>query len=144
MAVFILDRVTKAIVSASVAPGADIALPGRFVFIENLTNSGAAFGIRPMGSAGFLVVSIVVAIGLVVYVARNPALPLPTQALLGLIMGGTVGNGYDRVVQGAVTDFIALHWFPVFNLADSAISIAVVLLIAAQLLPNRDHPRAGS
>jgi signal peptidase II len=49
-------------------------------------------------------------------------------------MGGTLGNGYDRVVHGTVTDFIDFHFWPVFNVADSAISTGVVLLIAGYLL----------
>ena len=54
--------------------------------------------------------------------------------LLGLILGGTLGNGYDRVVHGTVTDFINFHFWPVFNVADSAISIGVLLMIAGYLL----------
>ena len=51
-----------------------------------------------------------------------------------LILGGTLGNGYDRVVYGTVTDFVNFHFWPVFNVADSAISTGVVLLIATYLL----------
>ena len=51
------------------------------------------------------------------------------------MLGGTLGNGYDRVVHaGSVTDFIAFHWWPVFNVADSAISVAVVALLAGYAL----------
>jgi signal peptidase II len=74
-----------------------------------------------------------------VYVARNP-LHLWTHAALGLIMGGTLGNGFDRIVHGTVTDFINVHFWPVFNVADSAISIGVVALVAGYLL--RKEPSA--
>jgi len=66
-----------------------------------------------------------------------------TDALLGLVLGGTVGNAYDRVLHGSVTDFFALHWWPVFNVADSAISTGVALLVLAQLVRGRS-PQAGS
>ena len=83
-----------------------------------------------------------VAIGLVVYVARNP-LQLWTDVTLGLIMGGTLGNGYDRIVHGTVTDFIDVHFWPVFNVADSAISIGVVLLVAGTLQRREPHELRG-
>jgi signal peptidase II len=57
--------------------------------------------------------------------------------VLGLILGGTIGNGFDRIVYGFVTDFINVHFWPVFNVADSAISIGVVLLIAGNLLSRK-------
>jgi signal peptidase II len=106
---------------------------GHLVGITNVRNSGAAFGVAPAGAAFFLIGAIVVAVGLVIYVARNPG-TLQSDAVLGLIMGGTIGNGYDRIMFGTVTDFVNVHFWPVFNVADSAISIGVVLLLAGYLL----------
>jgi len=138
LAVFVLDRVTKNLVTAEIPFGTEVSVVGRLVGITNVHNSGAAFGLAPAGAAFFLVASAVVAVGLVVYVARNPN-SLWTDAVLGLIMGGTLGNGYDRVMFGTVTDFINFHFFPVFNVADSAISIGVVALVAGQLLRKNPH-----
>jgi signal peptidase II len=129
----VLDRITKSIVAAQVAYGTEVPVLGHLVGITNVRNSGAAFGFAPAGATFFLLASIAVAIGLVVYVARNPGTPW-NDAILGLILGGTVGNGFDRVAYGTVTDFVNFHFWPVFNLADSAISIGVVLLIATYLL----------
>jgi len=133
LAVFVLDRLTKSLVATQVAYGTEVPVIGHLVGIANVRNSGAAFGFAPAGATFFLVASIVVAIGLVVYVVQTPGSPA-TEAVLGLIMGGTLGNGYDRVVYGTVTDFINFHFFPVFNVADSAISIGVALLIAGYVL----------
>ncbi len=138
VAVFVLDRITKSIVAAQVPYGTEVSLIGHAVGITNVRNSGAAFGFAPAGAGFFLIASVVVAIGLVVYVARNPGNEW-TNAVLGLIMGGTLGNGYDRIVYGTVTDFINFHFWPVFNVADSAISVGVVLLIAGYAL--RKNPR---
>jgi signal peptidase II len=69
----------------------------------------------------------------VVYVARHPG-DLRTDAILGLILGGTLGNGFDRIAFGTVTDFINFHFWPVFNVADSAISLGVVALLAGYVL----------
>jgi signal peptidase II len=129
----VLDRITKSIVSAQVAYGAEVPLIGNLVGITNVRNSGAAFGFAPAGATLFLFASIIVAIGLVAYVVRNPGTAW-NDAVLGLILGGTLGNGFDRIIYGTVTDFVNFHFWPVFNLADSAISIGVVLLIATYLL----------
>ena len=125
--------VTKNLVAASVPFGTEVPVVGHFVGITNVRNSGAAFGLVPAGAGVFLVASVVVSIALVVYVARTP-IGLWGGAVLGLILGGTIGNGFDRLVYGFVTDFVNVHFWPVFNVADSAISIGVVLLIAGNLL----------
>jgi signal peptidase II len=135
--VFVVDRVTKMLVTANVQVGTEQqVLP--FVWITNTHNAGAAFGVSQEGSllAVFLIGSIVVAGGLVYYVARTPV-SAAAGALLGLIMGGTLGNGYERLVNHTVTDFIAVHFWPVFNVADSAISVGVVLLLLGYLVRSR-------
>jgi signal peptidase II len=133
LVVFVLDRITKSIVATQVAYGTEVPVLGNFVGITNVRNSGAAFGFAPAGATLFLLASIVVSIGLVVYVVRNPGTTW-NDAVLGLILGGTIGNGFDRIFYGTVTDFVNFHFWPVFNLADSAISTGVVLLIATYLI----------
>lgn len=134
--VFILDRITKGLVNASIDLGHEVpAVPGP-VWITNTRNSGAAFGLAQSGGLVFLLASLVVALAIVFYVVRNP-LGTPSAILLGLVLGGTLGNGYDRLFHGFVTDFITVHWWPVFNVADSAISIGVVLLLAGYALRRR-------
>ena len=135
--VFVLDRVTKGLVEANVAPGSERqVLP--FVWITNTHNAGAAFGFAQEGALLLLFAlgSVAVAVFLVAYVVQSPVAPW-VGALLGLVMGGTVGNGYDRLFHSTVTDFIALHFWPVFNVADSAISVGVVLLVAGYLVRAR-------
>ena len=133
MAVFALDRVTKGLVASQIPYGTEVSAIGNLVGITNVRNSGAAFGIAPAGASLFLIASMVVSVGLVVYVARTSS-PLWTDAVLGLILGGTFGNGFDRLVYGTVTDFVNVHFWPVFNVADSAVSVGVVLLIAGTVL----------
>ena len=139
---FVLDRITKSLVVAQVPYGTEVPVLGRWVGIINVHNSGAAFGMAPALAGFFLVASVVVAIGLVVYVARNPG-ELWTDAALGLILGGTLGNGYDRIMFGTVTDFINVHFWPVFNVADSGVSIGVVALVAGYLLRREPHELRG-
>jgi len=136
--VFALDRLTKTIVAASIPYGTEVPAIGHLVGITNVQNSGAAFGIAPAGTWLFALASIVVSVGLVVFVIRTPSRPW-TDAVLGLILGGTAGNGYDRILVGTVTDFVNVHFWPVFNVADSAISIGVVLLMAGYLVRREPH-----
>jgi signal peptidase II len=137
LCVFALDRLTKNLVRANVPFGTEVPVIGHVVGITNVHNSGAAFGFAPAGAALYLTAAIVVSIGLAIYVARNPG-DLRTDAILGLIMGGTVGNGFDRIAYGTVTDFVNVHFWPVFNVADSAISLGVVALLAGYVLRKPD------
>ena len=136
VAVFVLDRITKAIVAASIQLGTEVPAIDHVVWLTHIQNSGAAFGVAPFGSIFFLVVSIIVAVALIAYVFSQGG-STGTAALLGLVLGGTVGNAYDRLLHGSVTDFVALHWWPVFNVADSAISVGVALLVLASLLRRK-------
>ncbi|MGA8924341.1 MAG: signal peptidase II [Candidatus Dormiibacterota bacterium] len=131
--VFALDRLTKSLVAASIPYGTEVSAIGHLVGITNVRNSGAAFGIAPSGTWLFAIASVVVSLGLIIYVARTPSQPW-NDAVLGLILGGTVGNGYDRILIGTVTDFVNVHFWPVFNVADSAVSIGVVALIAGYVI----------
>jgi signal peptidase II len=138
--VFIADRISKRMVVATLPLGTERpALP--HVWITNTQNAGAAFGVAQEATVFFLIASVVVAIGLVFYAVRTP-LGVWSGALLGLILGGTVGNGYDRLMHGTVTDFIALHFWPVFNVADSAISVGVVLLLIGYVLRQKGRQSA--
>lgn len=133
LSVFGLDRLTKTIVGAQVPFGTEVPLIDHVVGITNVHNSGAAFGTAPALAGVYLLASVVVSIGLAIYVFRNHESQF-MYTVLGLVMGGTVGNGYERLVNGTVTDWINFHFWPVFNVADSALSIGVALLIAAYVL----------
>jgi signal peptidase II len=138
LVVFVADRISKRMVVATVPVGTERqALP--HVWITDTQNPGAAFGVAQDATAFFLVASVVVAVGLVFYALRTQ-LGIWSGLLLGLILGGTVGNGYDRLLHGTVTDFIALHFWPVFNVADSAISVGVVLLLIGYVLRGKGKP----
>jgi signal peptidase II len=61
--------------------------------------------------------------------------------LIGMILGGAISNGVDRLVQGYVVDFIDVHWWPVFNVADSCIVVAIiVLLVLSFVRPQVSSP----
>ena len=131
---FIVDRVTKSLVTANLPLGTEVPAVDHVVWIAHTQNSCAAFGQGCTFAFLFIPLYAAVAIGVLIYELRTMS-SVWTEVMLGLILGGTAGNGYDRVVHaGSVTDFIALHFWPVFNIADSAISVAVVVLVAGYLL----------
>ena len=94
-------------------------------------NTGAAFGLAP-GLGPVLVAVAVVLVLALLGLGRTATATLPGAVALGLVLGGALANLADRVLRGhggAVVDFIDLQWWPVFNLADVAISCGVVLLV---------------
>jgi signal peptidase II len=134
LVVFVLDRLTKSIVNATIPYGTEVPVVGHLVGITNIRNSGAAFGFAPVGPWVFLLAAVAVSVGLITYVVRQPG-DLSANAVLGLLLGGAVGNAFDRVINGGgVTDFINFHFWPVFNVADSAVSIGVFLLIVGYVI----------
>ncbi|TME14895.1 MAG: signal peptidase II [Chloroflexi bacterium] len=137
--VFAADRVTKSLVVSSIAPGSEVTMVDHLVWIQHVQNACGAFSLCTLSAPIFLLVSAVVAVALIVYEVGHSG-PIWMHAVLGLVLGGTLGNGYDRLTQGSVTDFIALHWWPTFNVADSAISVGVVLLAVGYLFRRRPSP----
>jgi signal peptidase II len=146
-AVLVVDFFTKRWVLESLAPIGTMQVLGDFVRFSYVRNSGVAFGLFADRGVPFGWVS-VVALVLVLWLATRPsARSWPRPIALGLILGGAIGNMIDRVRWGSVVDFIdigfgSLRWW-VFNVADSAISVGVVLWAAHTLLA-RPTPKAPS
>ena len=134
ISVIAIDQVVKAVVSAELRSGRVVDLLGGLVRLDYTSNAGAAFGFFQNGGLLFALVAIVVSVAIVAYFWRAENSPLLVRTALGLILGGAVGNLIDRVRLGFVVDFIDLRWWPVFNLADSAIVIGVALLLLHALL----------
>lgn len=139
--IVVIDQLTKYWVSSVFSYGEALEL----LPVLNLTlvhNMGAAFSF--LSDAGgwqrwfFAVVSLVVSIVLVVWLYRLPARQMLLATALALVLGGAVGNLWDRVVLGYVVDFIDFHYqshhWPAFNVADAAITLGAVLLILESFL----------
>ncbi len=127
----VLDQVTKAVVRATmVRPGASVPVLDGFVRLTYTLNPGAAFGMLPGSGAVFVVVSLLVLVGVIVYAWRWKPTRLWLVVALGLLAGGATGNLIDRVFVGRVTDFIQVPFgFPVFNVADSCIVAGIAMLV---------------
>lgn len=137
-----LDRVTK-ILAEKQLPGAPIDLIPGVLTLRFTTNSGGAFSIGQSAPWFFVGVSAVVAVVILATAFRHRSTLV--GASLGLVLGGALGNLTDRVIRdsglrGKVVDFIDLHVWPVFNLADSAIVIGAILLAVVGLRERREEP----
>jgi signal peptidase II len=131
-AVLVLDQAAKALASSHLLLGQPVPILGEFVRLTLVHNTGAAFGLFPGSRLPFILIS-VLAIGVVLYLfARDAYRTLLNRLLLGCILGGAIGNLVDRVRWGRVVDFIDVGWgsfrWPVFNVADSAVTLGVILL----------------
>lgn len=130
--VVLLDLGTKYLVQDAMPLYTSIPIVGEYVKLTHIRNPGAAFGISVGSPALFLVLSML-ACGVVAYYFKTlPVSERWGRFSLTLVLGGAVGNLIDRIRFGEVTDFIevgidAYRW-PVFNVADMAVTIGVVLL----------------
>ena len=137
LAVVVLDQWTKWLVEVHLPRGiAQPVVPG-FLNLVHVRNTGVAFGLfaSDAGSTSWALSLVgLVALGaVVVYFRFTPANDRLLLTALGLVAGGAVGNLVDRVAAGSVTDFIDVyvnvHHWPSFNVADSAISIGIALMV---------------
>jgi signal peptidase II len=127
-AVVVLDQGTKALAESLVTRGDRVeVLP--FLAFENTRNTGVAFGLGGDISAILIGATIVLLLGLLVYLAVRGGAGGLIWLPAALLLGGALGNLADRVREGAVTDFIKLPFWPTFNLADVAIVLGVLLLL---------------
>jgi signal peptidase II len=136
--VVLLDQVSKLMIRVELGIYQSIAVIPGFFNLTHVRNPGGAFGFMAAGSQGirnllFVGVS-AIAMGLIVYFYRQTPKSYPyLSAALAMIFGGAVGNLIDRLRFGEVVDFLdvhlgAYHW-PAFNVADSAITVGIVIFI---------------
>lgn len=138
-AVVLADQLTKWLIRETVDRGE--AWPGDWlVKIVHITNSGAAFGMLQGAGPLLAVTSVIGGAAILVYLF-NPSFAHPLMRVgLALMLGGAIGNLIDRLVKGEVVDFIKFPNFPAFNVADSAITIGVVLLLWTMLRETGESP----
>jgi signal peptidase II len=150
LGVAVLDLAVKALVQSHLAPGEVVRLTGFFNLVL-VFNTGAAFSFLA-GASGwqrelFVAITLVAAVVIVILLRRHARERLFSLGLT-LILGGALGNLYDRLTVGRVVDFLDFHaggWhWPAFNVADSAITVGAALLILDTLFAARRKSHAAS
>jgi signal peptidase II len=133
-----LDQVTKALVDDFMTLHESRTIVEGLVRLTYVQNRGAAFGILseaglPYQSLMFSVVSLLALLAIALYAWRMPVQSRLPQTALAMVMGGAVGNLLDRARLGYVIDYVDMYWgphhWPAFNVADSAITVGVALLV---------------
>ncbi len=142
-AAFVLDRVTKAWAVGSLQGRPPIVLIPHVLDLSYTTNSGGAFSLLTGAPWLFFTASIAISAGIVWLAFRQTS--LVTAIGMGLILGGALGNLADRLtrgtgVSGRVVDFIHLHMWPTFNVADSCVVIGAIVVAAGALFQRRPAP----
>lgn len=131
--VLMLDQITKAAIMDTMSLGQSLELPGGFLALTYIHNSGGAFGLFPQGGPFFLATAVVVVVGILWALPRLEHWGSWTAIACALILGGTLGNLIDRLRFGSVIDFLDLGWWPIFNVADSGISVGICVLLLQAL-----------
>ena len=130
--VLVLDQLTKHLVVTNLAGRPPVDLIGEVVQLRYTTNSGGAFSLLT-GAPLFFGITAIVIVGGIIYASRR-AQPLSLLVVLGLVLGGALGNLTDRLLRGEgllrgeVVDFVKVGWWPVFNVADSCVVVGGILL----------------
>jgi len=136
--VIVLDQLTKWVAVSELRLYQQVPIIDGLFSFTLAYNTGAAFSFLADASGWqrwlFAVIAVVVSVVLCVWLARLDRSKKLEAIALALILGGAIGNLYDRVIHGKVTDFILVHWqqswfFPAFNIADSAITVGAALLL---------------
>ena len=146
--IILLDRVTKQWVSHHLEVGDSIPIIPNIFRISHVLNPGAAFSLFTESSSpqsvrlmlvGFSIVAALVVTYFLVKMGRRLT---PTTVALGLVLGGAIGNVYDRIRYGTVIDFLEVHivnyHWPDFNVADSAIVVGALLLLLDAFRGNKN------
>ncbi len=137
-----IDQLTKAMIRATVPLHTSITIVPGLVDFTHVRNSGAAFGILnyaefPFKTVVIAVIATAALVGVGMYAASLAHHQLIARIGLALIIGGAAGNLLDRIVAGSVVDFVDVYWrtyhFWAFNVADSAISIGVAIMVLDML-----------
>lgn len=123
-----LDQVSKWLVRDAMDLGQTIPIISSLMSLTYIENRGAAFGIMAGGRVLFIALTFLLLAFLLWYRHQNKHQSFLLEISTGLIIAGALGNLIDRILKGSVTDFIDFHFFPIFNVADIAVTCGVFLM----------------
>jgi len=129
ISVFLLDQASKIFVLRELKLNESMEVIKNIFYFTLVHNTGAAFGILKGQTFFFIILSILAVTTIAIYIRKSLNARLVVKIALGLILGGALGNLVDRLRFGHVIDFLDFRIWPVFNIADSAITVGASLLI---------------
>lgn len=135
--ILLLDQITKFIVASSMRVGDSFNVIPHFLNITSHRNNGAAWGILSGKMSFFYIITIIILVVLILFYIKEAKQHLLMQVAISLLFAGALGNFIDRVLHGEVVDFVDTNIFgynfPIFNVADSSLTIGVLLIVIALL-----------
>jgi len=144
-AIIVIDQLTKWWVIANMELRESITVIENFFYITSHRNTGAAWGILAGKMTFFYIITAVVIVVICYYIQKFAKDSTLTGVALGLILGGAIGNFIDRLIHKEVVDFFDVYLgsynYPIFNIADSALVVGVILVLIATLLDERKERR---
>lgn len=126
---FIIDRVLKEIITSVYSYGMSIEIIKNFFNLTIVKNTGAAFNLFSENTFLLILIAIFVLICIYMFFIRNQNLKNIEKISYGVLIGGIIGNLFDRIVYGFVIDYIHILSFPVFNFADGCICMSVIMIL---------------
>ena len=133
--IFLIDQITKSLIREYIKLGTSLEIIPNLLYFTHTINTGASFSLFTNFSLLLTIIAIVVVLAITVF---HRKIPHNYKFPFVLILGGTLGNLTDRLFFGTVTDFIDFRIWPIFNAADSAITVAAILLIMIAWKEERD------
>ncbi|MGF9942396.1 signal peptidase II [Priestia megaterium] len=141
LAVILIDQVTKWMIVKEMYYGQSITVIENFLYITSHRNKGAAWGILQGQMWFFYLITVVVVVGLIIYIQKLKKQDKWFGIALALMLGGAIGNFIDRVVRKEVVDFVNTYIFtydfPIFNVADSALVVGVIIMFIMTLFEGK-------
>ncbi|MCG8605405.1 signal peptidase II [bacterium] len=139
--VVLLDQVTKLLVRFNLEYAKSYEIVGNFVRFTYIENPGMAFGIQFGGQIFFTLFASLATIIIFIYIIKAREEKISLRLALAMILGGAIGNLIDRFMYGKVVDFVDVgvdttRW-PIFNVADSAVTVSMIMMITIVLLKKK-------
>ncbi|MBI5573204.1 MAG: signal peptidase II [Elusimicrobia bacterium] len=136
--IFLLDRITKYFIVKNFYLGESSAVIKNVFHITYITNTGTAFGMLQKYGSVLLIFSIVAIILISILVFKQKTHPHTHSLALSLILGGALGNLFDRIFRGEIVDFFDFRIWPIFNIADSAITVGIIILFYFSIFAKKN------
>ncbi|MBO0994296.1 signal peptidase II [Bacillus sp. SD088] len=141
--IVVLDQLTKWLIVKNMEFGESIPIIQNFFYITSHRNRGAAWGILENQMWLFYIITVIVVVGIIYYLEKHAKGKYLFQLSLSFILGGAIGNFIDRVFRQEVVDFVDTYIFtydfPIFNIADAALTIGVVLMFIQLIKEAREE-----
>lgn len=144
--IFIIDQIVKLFVGFSLELNTSITVFKNFFYISNVHNYGAAFSVLYGNRIFLIIVSIITLVLVYYFLLKNKRFDWFNIILYSLLIGGILGNLFDRIIYGYVVDYLDFYIFgynfPIFNIADICIVISVILIIIDTLWGGNGEVRS--